>query len=158
MKLLDKTNRKILNILQEDCSITNAELSSKVGLAPATTLERVKKLEKNGIINKYVALIDGEKVDRGITVFVQISMLDHTVESIKNFNLAINKLDEIMECYRLAGEKDYLLKVVAKDIKSYETFATEKLAEVPGISRISTTFVLSTVKRITNIKVDSKAE
>jgi Lrp/AsnC family leucine-responsive transcriptional regulator len=156
MKCLDQINKKILNTLQENSSITNAELSNKIGLAPATTLERVKKLEKNNIIKKYVALVDGDKIGKGTVVFVAISMLEHSVESINVFNRKIQELPEVIECYRIAGEKDYLLKVIVEDIKSYESFAIEKLAAVPGIARISTTFSLSTVKYQTKITIDGE--
>ncbi len=154
MKRIDEVNRQILNILQENGTITNAELASKVGMAPPTVLERVKKLERQGIIKKYVAIVDESRIGRGVIVFVAISVADHTSHGIKNFNKEIQKLPEVLECYHIAGEKDYLIKVIAKDIPDYETFALEKLAAIPNIGRISTMFVLSTVKRETKIHVD----
>ncbi len=154
MKHIDEVNRQILNILQDEGAITNAELANKVGMAPPTVLERVKKLERQGIIRKYVALVDEAKIGRGIIAFVSISVADHSTLGIKNFHREILRLPEVLECYHIAGEKDYLIKVIAKDIPDYETFAIEKLAALPNIGKISTMFVLSTVKRETKIQID----
>ncbi len=154
MKGLDDINKRILNILQDNGSITNSELSGQIGLAPATTLERVRKLEKNGIIKKYVALVDAEKVDKPITALVEITMRDHSAEAIKMFNQKIAVMPEVLECYHVAGEKDYILKVVTADIKSYKIFATEKLAGIPKIGKVSTMFVLSSIKYQTSIPVE----
>lgn len=152
-KPLDNTNQKILEILQENSSITNAELATKIGLAPASTLERVRKLEKCGVIKKYVALVDAEKVGKSTLVLVMINMIEHSVESINKFKNHVKMLPEVLECHRLAGEKDYLLKIITDDIKSYETFSIEKLAKVPGIARVSTYFVLSSPKQQTRIPI-----
>jgi Lrp/AsnC family leucine-responsive transcriptional regulator len=139
--------------LQRDCSITNAELAKKIGLAPASTLERVKKLERAGVIEKYVALLNPEKIGKSIVVLVFIQMSSHTIEVIENFNAYIKKLPEVTECFRIAGENDYLLKVVIENIKTYEEFSTTKLAAAPGIERLNTTFALSTVKYQTQISI-----
>jgi len=152
-KPLDSINQKILEILQDNSSITNAELANKIGLAPASTLERVRKLEKCGVIKKYVALIDAEKVGKGTVVFVLINMAEHSVESIKRFKSQVQKLPEVLECHRLAGEKDYILKIVTDDIKSYEIFSMEKLARITGIARMGTYFVLSSPKQQTKIPI-----
>ncbi len=152
--MLDKINKKILSILQDDGSITNSDLAGEVGLAPATTLERVKKLEKQGYIRRYTAIVEPEKVGKGIIAFVSLTVKQHSVESIKEFKANIVDLPEVLSCYRIAGDKDYLLKIVCKDIKSFEAFSTERLAAVPGIARLSTTFVLSTVKEETKIHLD----
>ena len=154
MKNFDKINKKILNILQENGGITNAELSKTVGLTPASTLERVKKLEKSGVIRQYVALVDAEKVNRNLTAFVEISLGDHTGAAIKEFRKLILSIDEVLECYHIAGDKDFLLKIVTTDIKSYESFAIEKLAEIPNLGKVQTLFVLSHVKHKTNITID----
>jgi len=155
MSKIDETNRLILNILQKDGAITNAELAKRIGLAPASTLERVKKLEKTGIIKKYVALADSEKIGKGITAFVEISMNDHSAETIKRFNHDIIKIPEVLECYHISGDKDYLLKVVTDSIKNYEVVALEKLAVIPHVGKISTLFVLSTIKSETAIYLNN---
>ena len=154
MKKIDATNKKILRILQKEGAITNAELASRVGIAPATTLERVKKLENSGIIKKFVALVDPEKVGKGITAFVEISLNDHSSKAVKLFNKEVRKIPEVLECYHVAGDTDYILKVVTADIKSYELFAIEKLAHIANVGRISTRFVLSEVKRETCIPIE----
>jgi len=144
---LDKINRKILNILQDDCSITNNELAKRVGLAPATTLERVRKLENRGILLNYVAQINPKSVDRDTLAFVELSLTQHTTENVAQFNKAIQLLDEVEDCYRISGDRDYLLKVRVKDIQDFDRFSFEKLSTIPGIERASTKFVL---KQITN--------
>ncbi len=153
MKALDKINRNILNILQTNSAITNAELAYQIGLAPASTLERVKKLEKNGIIKKYVALIDEKKIGKGTVVFATIHMKEHSIETIDKFNAFVKEIPEVLECHRLAGDKDYILKIVTEDIQSYEAFSIEKLAKVPGIARTNTSFVLSSPKVDTKIPI-----
>ncbi len=151
--ILDKINKEILDIIQENSSITNSELAKIVGLAPASTLERVRKLEKSGIIKKYVALIDAEKVGKEIIAIVIINMAEHSVNTQNQFNSHIMKFPEVLECHRLAGDKDYIIKVVTEDIKSYEAFSVEKLGKIPGIARINTYFVLSTTKQLTKIQI-----
>lgn len=154
MKHIDNVNRQILNILQEQGSITNSELAAKVGMAPPTVLERVKKLERLGVIKKYVALVDEQKIGRGIIAFVSISVADHSSQAIKNFNKEIHNLNQVLECYHITGEKDYLLKVIVKDIPAYEAFALDKLAALPNIGKISTMFVLSAIKQDTKIEIE----
>ncbi len=151
MYKLDNTNREILSILQNDGSITNADLARKVGLAPASTLERVRKLENSGIISGYAALVNHEKVGVPILAIVEITMSDHSAASIKAFQDAVQEIPEILECYHVAGEKDFILKIVAKDIPDYERLAVAKIAVIPNLGRVSTMFVLSTKKQRTNI-------
>lgn len=153
MKPLDKINQKILSVLQDNSSITNAELAQKIGLAPASTLERVRKLEKCGVIKRYVALVDGEKIGKGTVVFVILNMATYSIESIQEFTSHIEKIPEVLECHKLAGEKDFILKIVTDNIQSYESLAIKKLAKIPGIARMSTYFVLSSSKQQTNIPI-----
>lgn len=151
MKNLDATNRKILTILQNDGSITNSDLARKLGLSPASTLERVKKLERNGYINGYVALVDAERMGKNFTAFIEVTMSDHSTECLKVFMDAVMDIPEIMECYHVAGDKDFILKVVTDDIKGYEELAVEKIANIPYIGRINTMIVLSAKKSETAI-------
>jgi len=151
---LDKINKKILIILQKDGSITNADLAKRVGLAPASTLERVKKLETAGVIRKYVCLVDQEKVGRDITVFVEVSLAIHTASSIESFTREIISFPEVLECHHVAGDKDFLLKVVAGDIAQYRDFALDKLARLEGIGKVQTLFSMKTVKNSTLIPID----
>jgi Lrp/AsnC family transcriptional regulator, leucine-responsive regulatory protein len=151
---LDKINTKILTILQNNSSITNSDLSRELGLAPATTLERVKKLESSGVIKGYVALVDQKKIGKPITAFVEISMNNHSAESIKKFSRDIAALPEVLECFHLAGDKDFLLKVITEDIDSYRVFALDKLASIPGIGNVCTFFTLNTIKSSTGITLE----
>ena len=127
---LDEIDKKILNILQQNGRITNAQLASEVGLSPPPMLERVKKLEKNGIIQKYVAVLDYKKIDKSTMVFVSLSLARHRIKSIDQVNQEILKLPEVLECYHIAGEQDYLLKIVVKDVQEYEQFILKKLAQI----------------------------
>ncbi len=151
MENIDKINRMILNILQDDCSITNNELAKRVGLAPATTLERVRKLESKGILQKYVAQINPKSVDKDTVAFVELSLTKHTTEQVDAFNKAIALLDEVESCYRISGDRDYLLKIRVKDIKDFDRFSFEELSKIPGIERCSTKFVLKTIVNKTKI-------
>lgn len=151
---LDKINRNILSILQNNSSITNSDLSKKIGLAPATTLERVKKLETAGVIKGYVALVDQNKIGKPITAFVEISMNNHSAAAIKEFGRKITAISEVLECHYLAGDKDFLLKVVAENIETYRKFALGKLASIPGIGNICTLFTLDTIKDSTGIPLE----
>lgn len=146
MTELDKTDRKILRILQQNARITNKELSSQLGLSPPPTLERVKKLENLGYINGYVALIEAEKIDLGTTMLVSVSLHQHSQSSIDEFYSAVTDLDEVMECYHVTGDDDFMLKVVCKDIKEFENFIREKLAKLNSLGKIKSSVVLSTVK------------
>ncbi len=154
MVKLDDINRRIIRILQGNSSITNSDLSREIGLAPATTLERVKKLEISGIIKNYVALVDQKKVGKSITAFVEISMTNHSAESIRKFSREISAFNEVLECHHLAGDKDFLLKVVTENIESYRIFALDKLASIPGIGHVCTLFTLDTIKFSTAIPVE----
>ena len=150
---LDDTDRKILEILQNDSSITNVALANMVGLAPATTLERVRKLERSGVIRHYVALVDADKIDMGLMVIVEVQLASHKSRGIDGFREAVIQLEEVLECYHLSGETDYMLKVVVPNIEGYERFLLEELTKVPNVGRVHTSFVLSTVKHDTRLPI-----
>ena len=150
---LDDIDKQILNILQENGRITNAELANRVGMSPPPMLERVRKLENKGIIKKYVALIDPDSVSKGTMALVSVSLDRHRIRSIDQFTQAIDTLPEVMECYHITGEDDYLLKVAVKDINEYEDFILKKLTKLPALSKIKTSFILSTVKYETKFPV-----
>ena len=154
MNKLDDIDRKILNILQERGRITNANLAAEVGLSPPPMLERVKKLEKNGVINKYVALLDPKMVDKATIVFVSLTVARHRLKSFDQVNQELNKFPEVLEIFHISGEEDYMIKVVVKGIQEYEQFLLKKLATIPAISRIKSNVVLSTIKYSTKIPID----
>jgi Lrp/AsnC family leucine-responsive transcriptional regulator len=150
----DAIDKKILNILQENGRITNADLASKVGLSPPPMLERVKKLEKNGIITKYVALLDPKKINKSTIIFVSITLARHRITSIDQVKQEFSSFPEVLECYSITGEEDYLLKVMVKDVEEYEQFMLHKLTKIPAISRIKSFVVLSTIKFETKTLVE----
>ncbi|WP_407931603.1 Lrp/AsnC family transcriptional regulator, partial [Ignavibacterium album] len=151
---IDSIDKQILTILQQDAQITNVELSRKIGISPPAMLERVKRLEKNGIIKRYVAIIDPSKVSKGIFALVSVSLSAHQLASIDQFTKQINKLDEVLECYHVAGEEDFILKIAVSSIEEYENFILNKLIKLNGVSKVNTKFVLSTVKYNTKIKIE----
>jgi len=153
MDKLDKIDRDILQILQNNARITNTKLAKQIGMSPPPALERVKKLEKRGYIKKYAALLDPSKVGCSTIVFVSVSLAIHQCKSINRFVEKISELPEILECYHTAGEEDYLLKIIVSDIKEYEKFLVEKLTKIPGINHLKTSMVLSTVKYETCLPV-----
>lgn len=157
LESLDSIDRAILRLLQEDGSLTNVELSSRVGLTPAPTLERVRRLEQGGFIRRYVALVDQRKVGRPVTAFVSVILESHKLENSLRFREAVAALPEVLECHHIAGEEDFLLKVVAASPEDYERFVLERLTDVGGIEKVKTTFVLSSPKVETAIPIDEPA-
>lgn len=150
----DEIDKKILNILQENGRITNTDLASKVGLSPPPMLERVKKLEKNGIITKYVALLDPKKINKATIIFVSLTLARHRLKSIDQVKEEFSNFPEVLECYSITGEEDYLLKVMVQDVEEYENFMLNKLAKIPAISRIKSFVVLSTLKYETKTLIE----
>jgi len=144
---LDKIDLKILQLLQENGRKTNVQLSNEIGLSPAPTLERVKKLENSGIIKSYHALVEEKFVDLGIKAMIQISLVRQKDNAISNFKKQIGKIDEIVECYQVTGNFDYLLKVVVKDIPAFEKLIGEKLSKIVDIGQMQTNVILSEVKK-----------
>jgi|SRR5450759_638049 Lrp/AsnC family leucine-responsive transcriptional regulator len=151
---LDSTDLAILSQLQDDGAMTNSELAHRIGLTPAPTLERVRKLEREGYIRKYVALVDQAKLGRPVTAFVSVIMKSHGQQTDESLRKAVAKLSEVLECHHIAGDEDYLLKVIAASPTDYERFVLGKLMKVPGIDKIKTTFVLSSSKLETKIPVE----
>ena len=144
---LDKIDLMILKLLQENGRKTNVQLSNEIGLSPAPTLERVKKLENSGIIKSYHAVVEEKAVALGIKAMIQVSLVRQKDNAISNFKKQINKIDEIVECYQVTGNYDYLLKVVVKDIPSFEKLIGEKLSKIADIGQMQTNVILSEVKK-----------
>lgn len=151
---IDSIDKQILTILQQDAQITNVELAKKIGISPPSMLERVKRLEKSGIIKRYVAIVDPMKVSKGVFAMVSVSLSAHQLSSVDQFTKNIKKLDEILECYHVAGEEDFILKVAVSSIEEYEKFILSKLTKINGVNKINTRFVLSTTKYNTKIKIE----
>jgi Lrp/AsnC family leucine-responsive transcriptional regulator len=150
---LDKTDIKILNILQEEGRITNSELAKRIEISPPPTLERVKKLEKRGVIKQYVALVDPKAVGYGTCTFVEVTISHHKRKAIEEFLTAVKEIDEVRECHHTTGEADFLLKISVKDIPAYEDLVLHKLTNLPHVLNIKTMVVLSTFKNETAFKI-----
>ncbi len=143
---LDKTDLKILRILQENSKITNLELSKKVGLSPAPTLERVKKLESSSIIESYHAKVNPQSIGLNVKTFVLVSLAWQKENALNNFLDKIKAIDEIVECYIITGEADFLMKIICRDIPTYEQLLFKTLSQIEEIERLKTLMTLSTVK------------
>lgn len=143
---LDVTDKKILNLLQQNSKANIKEIALKIGLTQTPTYERIKRLEKTGVIKNYIAVLDKEKVGYTIEVFCQVTLLVHSKDMITRFENAINKIDEVMECFHVAGNYDYLLKVIVKDMNSYQAFLKNKLSVLDSVSNVQSTFVMSSTK------------
>ncbi|PIB36537.1 AsnC family transcriptional regulator [Reichenbachiella sp. 5M10] len=143
---IDNTDRKILKILQTNGKITNAKLSEEVGLSPAPTLERVKKLEQSGIIKSYHAELNAELLGLGVNTFVQVTLKGHNKQNIDSFLSKINEIEEVIECHHITGSGDFILKVIAKDIASYQLLMLEKVSDIDTVDSLQSMVILSTFK------------
>ncbi len=143
---LDNTDRKILEILQSNAKITNAQLSKDIGLSPAPTLERVKKLENSGIIKSYHARLDTAHIGLGVSTFVQVTLKGHNKKNIDFFLAEINSIPEVIECHHITGSGDFILKVISSDIASYQKLMLEKVSEIEVVDSLQSMVILSTFK------------
>ena len=143
---LDIIDLKILRLLQQKGRITNLQLSQEIGLSPAPTLERVKKLESSGVIEGYYAQVNDTLLGMGIKAFISISLERQKVDSIVTFKEKIQAIPEILECYQITGNADYFLKVIVKDIPDFEKLIANKLSKIEEIGQMQTMMILSKVK------------
>jgi Lrp/AsnC family leucine-responsive transcriptional regulator/Lrp/AsnC family transcriptional regulator len=150
---LDDTDIQLLKLLGADSNVTMKELAAKVNLSSSPVFERVKRLETNGYIKKYIALIDAEKLNYGLIVFCNIKLKQHDKSIGHQFVSDIMRLKEVVECYNISGDFDFLLKVYAKDMKHYQDFVFNKLGSVKSIGSTHSTFVMSENKNSYNINL-----
>ncbi len=150
---LDATDIKILTLLQENGRITNARLAKEAGISPPAMLERVKRLEASGVIRQYITLLDREKTGFGLLVMTMISLSFHQISSLQQVMEQLRGLEEVLECYQITGDMDFLIKVAVKDMNSYTAFVNNKLSGIAGIQNIKTSFVLETVKSTTVLPI-----
>ena len=143
---LDLIDRKILQIIQFDGEITNAQLSKDIGLSPAPTLERVKKLKKSGVIKGFHAQLDPAKIGLGVSTFVTISLRGHNKTTIDIFLKEIETIEEIQECHHITGSGDFILKVTAADISAYQKLMLEKVTAIEVVDNLQSMIILSTFK------------
>jgi Lrp/AsnC family leucine-responsive transcriptional regulator len=150
---LDPTDKKLLLLLQTDSKRTTKELSLKLNLSVTAVYERIKKLEREGIIDKYVILLNKSKVDKGFVVFCHLKLIQHSQEFLTKFETEVVKLSEVLECFHVSGDYDYILKVVVKDMQAYREFLVSKLTTLQHIGSTQSTFMISEVKNTTVLAV-----
>lgn len=151
--IFDDIDRKLLELLQTDSKQTNKELSIKLNLSVTAVYERIKKLEREGVIDSYVALLNKEKAERAFMVFCHIKLIQHSQEYVMKFEKEVTNLVEVLECYHISGDYDYLLKVLVKDMRAFREFMVNKLTSINHIGSTHSMFVINEVKYTTAIKV-----
>ncbi|HKG07386.1 MAG TPA: Lrp/AsnC family transcriptional regulator [Pedobacter sp.] len=153
MEELDETDLSLLKLLGGNSSFTIKELAAKVNLSPSPVFERVKRLEGNGYIKKYIAILDAEKLNYGLIVFCNIKLKQHDKNIGHQFVTDILAIEEVVECYNISGDFDFLLKVYARDMKHYQDFVFNKLGSVKSIGSTHSTFVMCENKNSYNINL-----
>ncbi len=155
--MLDRLDRKILDILQKDCTPPVAEIGKQIGLSTTPCWRRIQKLEEQGVIERRVALLDTKKVNVGVTVFVSITTSNHTSEWLDRFHAALADFPEVVEFYRMSGQIDYLLRVVVPDIERYDAFYKRLISKIE-LSDVSSAFAMEQIKFTTSLPLDYAAE
>ncbi|WP_400079290.1 Lrp/AsnC family transcriptional regulator [Winogradskyella sp. R77965] len=150
---LDETDIKLLHFLQADSKQTTKALSNKLNLSVTAVYERIKKLEHNGIISNYVALIEKKKVDKAFVAFCHVKLVQHSQEYVVKFEREVRKLKEVLECYHISGDYDYLLKVLVKDMEAFREFMVKKLTTIDHIGSTHSMFMINEVKHTTAITI-----
>ena len=150
---LDTIDRELLKLLQEDSKQTTKELSNKLNLSVTAVYERIKKLEKSGVIDKYVALIKKEKINKGFVAFCHIKLVKHSQAYVVKFEKEVTNLKEVLECYHISGDYDYLLKVLVEDMEAFREFMVKKLTNISHIGSTHSMFMISEVKHTTAITI-----
>jgi DNA-binding Lrp family transcriptional regulator len=150
---LDATDKAILKRLQGNSRLTLKEIAGQLNLSTTPVFDRIKKLEKAGVISKYVALVDPKKVGKNLTVFINISIKEHDKMAINEFVAAITQFSEVQECHHITGNADFLIKLVLADIEAYNQFILDKLSVIPHIGRVESRFSLSERKSTTVISI-----
>lgn len=149
--IFDAIDKKLLEFLQEDSKQTSKELSNKLSLSVTAVYERIKKLEKEGFINGYVAIVNKNKIERDFVVFCHIKLVKHSQDYVFKFEKEVAHLNEILECYHISGDYDYLLKVLVKDMAAFREFMVKKLTTINHIGSTHSMFVINEVKHSTAI-------
>lgn len=149
--ILDATDLRILQMLQEDAKVTTKEIAAQLHITTTPVFERIKRLEKDGYIGKYVALLDRKKMGLVLVAYTNVSLKEHNTEFLLHFEQAVRSLPEVVECYHIAGLFDYLLKVVVKDMEAYQQFVVNKLAALENIGKVQSSFVMTEIKYTTSL-------
>jgi Lrp/AsnC family transcriptional regulator len=151
---LDAYEKRILRLLQEDASLSNAEIAEKVGLSASPCWRRIDRLEREGFIKRRVALLDRRKVGLNAQIFAQVKLNAHGRANLDEFAAAIRDLPEVLECYVMMGSVDFLLRIVAPDIEAYEKLFFNRLSQLPGVQEVNSTVALSEIKSTTALPLD----
>jgi len=152
--MIDETDKSILRLVQQNSKYTIKELSGKLNLTPTPIFERIKRLEKEGYILSYKAVIDRKKVGLSLVVFCNISLKQHEASFISNFEKDIQQFTEVIACFHIGGMFDYLLKVIVQDMDAYQYFVAKKLASVDNIRQVQSSFVMAEVKTTTSLPIN----
>ena len=147
----DIIDKKLIQLLQTDSKQTNKALAYALDLSVTAVYERIKKLENNGVINKYVALVDKKSVNKDFVVFCSIKLVQHTQDYVVKFEREVAKLNEVLECYHISGDYDYLIKVLVEDMEEFREFMVEKLTKIDHIGSTHSMFMINEVKHTTAI-------
>ncbi|ABC39432.1 Lrp/AsnC family transcriptional regulator [Burkholderia thailandensis] len=150
---LDAIDRRILQALQRDGRLQNVELAKEVGLSPSPCLRRVRLLEEAGVIERYVAVLNPAKVGRGLTVFTRVWLKEQDADTVDHFAAAVQQLPQVVECHLMAGDCDFLLRVVAADIDDYRQFQMHHLTRIKGVQSVKTEIPLQKVKLTSEVPV-----
>ena len=150
---MDRIDRKILTLLQRDCALSVAEIAEQVGLSASPCWRRIQNLEAAGVIARRVALLNRQRLNLGVVVFVRIKTQDHSQDWLQGFAAAVEKIDEVVEFYRMTGEIDYLLRIVVPDIDAYDA-VYKRLIGIPGLADVSASFAMEEIKHTTALPLD----
>ncbi|TNF69340.1 MAG: Lrp/AsnC family transcriptional regulator [Gammaproteobacteria bacterium] len=143
---MDRTDKHILNLLQENCKINNQDLAERVSLSPSPCLRRVKQLESDGFINRYVALLNPEKLGLQLTIIISVGLISHDRKMMAHFENKITQFPEVIQCDLIAGQaQDYMLKVIATNLNAYHDFLIHKLTQIDGVKNVHSSFVLKKI-------------
>jgi len=151
---LDRIDRRILNVIQQDARISNADLAREVDLSPSPCWRRLKALQEAGVIRQHVSLLDADAVGLPVSVFVSVSLDKQIEDNLARFEAAVRERPEVMECYLMTGEADYLLRVVVPDLRAYERLVLEQLTRIPGVANIKSSFALKQVSYKTALPLE----
>ncbi len=154
-ELLDEIDEQILELLQTDGRITNADIARKIKLSPPSVLQRIRKLEDQGFISGYTALLNRDYLGYRLLVFAQISLSLHQEQPIERFMRAVRQIPEVLECHHVSGEFDFILKIVAESMSGYQKIVTEKLSTIKGVGKIQSCFVMGTAKSTTQLPLEN---
>lgn len=153
LTFLDHDDILILQLLQHDARLTNKEIADKIGKSVSPVYERIRKLEENGIIQQYVAILNKRKIDKSLTAYTNIQLKEHADHMMKTFEQEVIRIPEVMECYHMTGQYDYLLKVALKDMDEYYSFILNKVARLPNVGTVQSFFVLYEAKKETAYRI-----